>query len=51
MEKNKTIKRKPLKNGGAKKCWRVLSVHPIPLNIPIKPAHKINSFSSPSHSS
>jgi len=55
MEKNKTIKIKPLKNGGAKKCWNFLSMHPIPTNIPISPAHKTktNSFqlSSPSHSS
>ena len=40
MEKNKTIKIKPLKNGGAKKCWNFLSMHPIPTNIPISPAHK-----------
>jgi len=40
MEKNNTNKTKTLKKWGSKKVLAFLSMHPIPNNIQIKPAHK-----------
>ena len=56
-KKTTQIKQKPLKKWGSKKVLAFLSMHPIPNNIQIKPAHKTkksNSFQIPpfpSHSS